>query len=123
MTIHVALGARSYPIHIERGLLGRAADHLVPLARGRTMAIVTDENVRPLLDTLQTALTAAGVASAAIVLATGKATKSWDQLEGLTDRLLELGDDGYAQIRSAACRERGCKSWLNSWDDASLKKT
>src|SRR3546814_10680727 len=28
MTIHVALGARSYPIHIERGLLGRAADHL-----------------------------------------------------------------------------------------------
>src|SRR3546814_8389673 len=46
MAIHVALGARSYPIHIERGLLGRAADHLVPLARGRTMAIVTDENVR-----------------------------------------------------------------------------
>src|SRR3546814_15575224 len=72
MTIHVALGARSYPIHIERGLLGRAADHLVPLARGRTMAIVTDENVRPHLDTLQTALTAAGVASASIVLAPGE---------------------------------------------------
>src|SRR3546814_11141355 len=91
MTIHVALGARSYPIHIERGLLGRAADHLVPLARGRTMAIVTDENVRPHLDTLQTALTAAGVASAAIVLAPGEATKSWDQLEALTDPLLDLG--------------------------------
>ncbi|RIA37132.1 3-dehydroquinate synthase [Hephaestia caeni] len=91
MTIHVALGARSYPIHIERGLLGRAADHLVPLARGRTMAIVTDENVRPHLDTLQAALTAAGVASEAIVLAPGEATKSWGQLETLTDRLLDLG--------------------------------
>src|SRR3546814_14249376 len=55
------------------------------------MAIVTDENVRPHLDTLQTALTAAGVASAAIVLAPGAATKSWDQLEALTDRLLNLG--------------------------------
>src|SRR3546814_6766928 len=55
------------------------------------MAIVTDENVRPHLDTLQTALTAAGVASAAIVLAPGEATKSWDQLEALTDRLLDLG--------------------------------
>src|SRR3546814_13718564 len=55
------------------------------------MAIVTDENVRPHLDTLQTALTAAGVASAAIVLAPGEATKSWDQLAALTDRLLDLG--------------------------------
>src|SRR3546814_20501538 len=86
MTIHVALGARSYPIHIERGLLGRAADHLVPLARGRTMAIVTDENVRPHLDTLQTALTAAGVASAAIVLAPGEATKSWRSEERLVGK-------------------------------------
>src|SRR3546814_10965873 len=106
MTIHVALGARSYPIHIERGLLGRAADHLVPLARGRTMAIVTDENVRPHLDTLQTALTAAGVASAAIVLAPGEATKSWDQLAGLPDPLLALGRQ----------RNRPAAPWAVGWE-------
>ncbi len=91
MTINVALGARSYPIHIERGLLGRAGERLAPLARGRRLAIVTDENVRPHLATLQASLTAAGVASEAIVLAPGEATKSWGQLETLTDRLLGLG--------------------------------
>lgn len=90
-TVTVALGARSYPIHIEAGLLARAAEYLAPLARGRTMAIVTDENVRPHLATLQAALTAAGVASEAIVLPPGEKTKSWPILEQLCDRLLELG--------------------------------
>jgi 3-dehydroquinate synthase len=89
--IPVALGARSYDVVIEAGLLARAAEHLAPLARGRPLAIVTDENVRPHLATLQTALDAAGVASEAIVLPPGEATKSWDQLEALTDRLLALG--------------------------------
>ena len=42
-TITVALGDRSYPILIEAGLLARAADHLAPLAGGRTLAIVTDD--------------------------------------------------------------------------------
>ncbi|WP_267396164.1 MULTISPECIES: 3-dehydroquinate synthase [unclassified Sphingomonas] len=90
-TITVSLGARSYPIHIEAGLLARAADHLAPLARGRRMAIVTDEHVRPHLATLQASLDAAGVASEAIVLPPGEKTKSWAQLEALCDALLALG--------------------------------
>lgn len=90
-TIPVALGARSYDIIIEAGLLGRAADWLAPLSRGRRMAIVTDENVLPHLATVQDALTAAGVASEAIVLPPGESTKSWAMLEQLTDRLLDLG--------------------------------
>ena len=89
--IPVSLGARSYDVVIEAGLLSRAADWLTPLSRGRTMAIVTDENVLPHLATLQTALTSAGVASEAIVLPPGELTKSWAQLEALTDRLLDLG--------------------------------
>nr|WP_206376959.1 3-dehydroquinate synthase [Sphingomonas sp. G-3-2-10] len=89
--VKVALGARSYDIHIEAGLLARAADFVAPLSRGRTMAIVTDGNVLPHLETLQASLTAAGVASEAIVLPPGEGTKSWAQLESLTDRLLELG--------------------------------
>ncbi|WP_293875488.1 MULTISPECIES: 3-dehydroquinate synthase [unclassified Sphingomonas] len=89
--IEVALGDRSYPILIAAGLLARAADHLAPLARGRTMAIVTDENVRPHCATLQAALAEAGVRSEAIVLPPGEATKSWSQLAALCDRLLDLG--------------------------------
>ncbi len=90
-TITVDLGARTYPILIEAGLLARAADHLAPLARGRTMAIVTDANLAPHLATLQAGLTAAGVASEAIVLAPGEGSKSWATLEALCDRLLDLG--------------------------------
>ncbi|MGN6280126.1 MAG: 3-dehydroquinate synthase [Sphingomonas sp.] len=89
--IPVALGDRSYDVVIEAGLLARAAEYLAPLARGRPMAIVTDENIRPHLATLQRSLESAGVASEAIVLPPGEATKSWTQLEALTDRLLALG--------------------------------
>ncbi|MCP3735317.1 3-dehydroquinate synthase [Sphingomonas sp. RP10(2022)] len=89
--ITVDLGTRSYPILIEAGLLARAAEHLAPLARGRTMAIVTDENVRPHLATLQAALADAGLASEAIVLPPGETTKSWTHLTELCDRLLQLG--------------------------------
>ncbi|WP_440979868.1 3-dehydroquinate synthase [Sphingomonas pseudosanguinis] len=90
-TVTVSLGDRSYPIHIEAGLLPRAAEFLAPVSRGRRMAIVTDENVRPHLATLQASLTAAGVESEAIVLPPGEKTKSWAMLEHVCDRLLELG--------------------------------
>lgn len=89
--IPVALGDRSYDVIVENGLLSRAAGHLAPLSRGRTMGIVTDENVRPHLATLQASLTAAGVKSESIVLPPGETTKSWAMLETLTDRLLDLG--------------------------------
>ncbi|MDB5706743.1 MAG: 3-dehydroquinate synthase [Sphingomonas bacterium] len=89
--ITVSLGARSYEVVIEAGLLGRAGPMLVRLARGRTMAIVTDEHVLPHLAILQESLAAAGVKSEAIVLAPGEGSKSWATLEQLTDRLLDLG--------------------------------
>lgn len=66
--ITVELGARSYTVMVENGLLAGAGEHLAPLSRGRTMAIVTDENLRPHLATLQASLHTAGVASDAIVL-------------------------------------------------------
>ncbi|WP_210358733.1 3-dehydroquinate synthase [Sphingomonas beigongshangi] len=90
-TVTVALGDRSYPIQIEAGVLARAAEQLAPLARGRRMPIVSDENVRPHLATLQASLEAAGIESEAIVLPPGEGTKSWSQLAALCDRLLELG--------------------------------
>jgi len=90
-TVTVELGARTYPIHIEAGLLARAGEFLAPLAKGRRVAIVTDENLSVHLATLQASLTAAGIASEAIVLAPGEGSKSWATLEMLCDRLLELG--------------------------------
>ncbi|MFE8584033.1 3-dehydroquinate synthase [Sphingomonas sp. NCPPB 2930] len=90
-TVTVSLGDRSYPIHIEAGLLARAGEILAPLSRGRAMAIVTDENVRPHLAMLQASLADAGVASEAIILPPGEKTKSWAMLERVCDRLLELG--------------------------------
>ena len=90
-TVTVELGARTYPIHIEAGLLARAGEFIAPLAKGRRVAIVTDENLAVHLATLQTSLTVAGVASEAIVLAPGEGSKSWATLEMLCDRLLDLG--------------------------------
>jgi 3-dehydroquinate synthase len=55
------------------------------------MTIVSDANVAPHLATLQAALSAAGIASDAIVLPPGEATKSWAQLEAVTDQLLAHG--------------------------------
>jgi 3-dehydroquinate synthase len=90
-TVTVELGARRYPIVIENGLLARAAAHLAPLARGRTMAIVTDEHVKAHLATLSNALAAAGVQTEALVLPAGEASKSWATLERVCDWLLRLG--------------------------------
>ncbi len=90
-TVTVELGDRRYPILIEAGLLACAGEHLAPIARGRQIAIVTDENLRGHLATLEASLAAAGVESKAIVLAPGEKTKSWATLEYLCDRLLDLG--------------------------------
>jgi 3-dehydroquinate synthase len=87
-TVPVALGDRSYDVRIEAGLLAHAGEALAPFARGRRFVIVTDENLRAHLATLQASL---GVESEAIVLPAGESTKSWGQLEALTDRLLDLG--------------------------------
>ncbi|TCQ05008.1 MULTISPECIES: 3-dehydroquinate synthase [Sphingomonas] len=90
-TVTVELGSRTYPIHIEAGILARAGEFLAPLAGKRRVAIVTDENLSLHLATLQASLSAAGIESEAIVLAPGEGSKSWATLEMLCDRLLELG--------------------------------
>jgi 3-dehydroquinate synthase len=89
--VNVALGARSYEVVIEAGLLGRAGARIAPLVRGRRVPIVADANVAVHLETLRASLDAAGVASEAIVIPAGEKSKSWATLEMLTDRLLNLG--------------------------------
>jgi 3-dehydroquinate synthase len=88
-TVEVALGSRSYPIHIGRGLLGQAELIRAHLPQPR-VAIVTNEIVAPLyLAALQAALEHAGVAVLAITLPDGEARKNWDSLNLILDALLE----------------------------------
>ena len=85
----VALGARSYDIHVGRGLLAQAASYLRPLLKQPKVIIVTDETVGRLhLPVLTRALDQGGVAHREIVLPTGEQTKSFQYLEQLMDRLL-----------------------------------
>ena len=87
-TLNVALGARSYPIHIGRDLLGEAA-LLLPQLKTPRVAIVTNEVVAPrYLDRLQAALEAAGVRVTAVVLPDGEAHKDWTTLNLIFDALL-----------------------------------
>ncbi len=89
--ISVALGARSYDIHVGGGLLARAGEILAPLARGR-VPVVTDSHVAALhLDALLAALKASNIEAEPIVLAPGEETKSFAGLERLTGALLKLG--------------------------------
>lgn len=90
--VPVALGTRSYDIRIEDGLLDRAMEALAPFIARKRMVVVTDESVakRQLLR-LKASADSAGITLHPIILPPGEATKSWKQLEMLTDQLLQLG--------------------------------
>jgi len=91
--IPVALGARSYTIHVGGALLDRAGALLAPLVRG-TVPVVTDSNVASLhLEPLSRSLRAAGLEPRAIVLDPGEPTKSFQGLERLIDALLDCAID------------------------------
>ncbi|RMG27839.1 MAG: 3-dehydroquinate synthase [Gammaproteobacteria bacterium] len=88
-TLHVDLGARSYPIHIGSGLLDRPelyADRL----RGRQVLIVTNVTVAPLyLERVRAALED-GHEVESLVLPDGEAYKTLQTLETVFDALMEL---------------------------------
>lgn len=89
--ISVALGRRSYDIHVGTGILARAGEILAPYARGR-LPVVTDSNVAALhLETLLAALHLFDIEPEPIVLPPGEESKSFAGLEQLTSKLLALG--------------------------------
>jgi len=91
--IAVALGARSYDIHVGPGLLAEAGSLLKPLARG-PVPVVTDSNVAFLhLDRFMGVLQDAGIDARPIVVDAGESTKSFSWLERLIEQLLSTGVD------------------------------
>lgn len=92
-TLTVALGERSYPIHIGAAILDRAALY-EPHVKGRRAAIVTNGTVAPLYaDRLEAALRAAGAKPMRIVLPDGEEFKTWETLNRIFEQLLAAQAD------------------------------
>ena len=90
--VRVDLGDRTYDILVGPDLIAEAGSHLNPLLRRARVAIVTDQTVAHLhLTGLQKSLEAANIRHDAIVLPAGESTKSFAELERLTEWLLEAG--------------------------------
>lgn len=87
-TLTLALGARSYPIHIGAGLIARA-ELIAQRLRHRRAAIITNETIAPLyLDALRGSLESHGVATVAVTLPDGETHKNWETLNRIFDELL-----------------------------------
>jgi 3-dehydroquinate synthase len=88
--VAVELGARSYEVRIEPGLIDRAGAEIAPFLRRKRVAVVTDETVAALHGAaLAAALASSGIAASFLALPSGEATKGWDQLVRTTEWLLE----------------------------------
>ncbi|WP_437881898.1 3-dehydroquinate synthase [Pseudomonas sp. LRF_L74] len=117
-TLTVALGDRSYPIHIGSNLLDRA-ELFVPHLAGRQVAIVTNETVAPLyLERIKAVFADRQVAT--IVLPDGESYKNWETLQLIFDGLLKARHDRRTTVVAlgggvigdmagfaAACYQRG----------------
>jgi 3-dehydroquinate synthase len=89
--IPVALGERSYAIHVGSGLLDRAGELLAPFARG-IVPVVTDSHIAPLhLGRVAASLQKSRLRALPIVLEAGEETKSFRGLERLVGQLLDSG--------------------------------
>ncbi len=90
--LRVSLGDRSYPILIGAGLLSRA-DPLARLARGRQVAVVTNDTVGELFERRLDEPLAGAAARISIRLPDGEAYKNWDTLDRVFERLIEARFD------------------------------
>jgi len=87
-SLRVALGERSYPIHIGVGLLD-VSELYRPHLAGGSAAVITNEVVAPLyLKRISKALEAAGARVTEIIVEDGEQAKRWTSLERVFDALL-----------------------------------
>jgi len=89
-TICVDLGPRAYDVVVGPGLIEKLPAHLSALGARAVTAVVCDETVAGLhLPAVTAALDGAGITHTGIVVADGEASKSFQALESVVDRLLE----------------------------------
>ena len=90
--IHVELGANSYDVTIEKGLLGRVGPLVKKLTGNARVAIITDTIVDALYtEPLLQSLAAAGIEGKSIVFPAGEASKNLAVLGKVYDELTDLG--------------------------------
>ena len=89
IVVPVALGARTYDIVIGRGLLASLGERIKTLRPGARVAIVTDETVAAHhLAAAETALKAAGIDSARILVPAGEGSKSYATFEKVCEAII-----------------------------------
>lgn len=89
-TITVPLGKRSYPIHIERGLLAKTGAMIREKLGDIAVAVVSDDHVAPLyMEEVVSSMEKVGLRVCSIVLPHGEQTKCLKSLETLYAFLCE----------------------------------
>jgi 3-dehydroquinate synthase len=92
-SLTVALGERSYPIHIGAGLVDQGG-LIAPYIEHQRAAIITNTTVAPLYAArLERALSGAGISCLRIEIPDGEQYKDWATLEVVYGRLLEARAD------------------------------
>lgn len=87
-TLGVALGDRSYPIHIGSGVLQRV-ELVLPHIKQKKVVVVTNTTVAPLyLEMLRSTLENGGISVLPVVLPDGEQFKTWETLNQIFDALL-----------------------------------
>ena len=87
-TLDVALGERSYLIHIGTGVLSRP-ELILPYIAQKKAVVVTNTTVAPLyLESLLSTLEKGGIESLPVVLPDGEQYKTWETLNLIFDALL-----------------------------------
>jgi 3-dehydroquinate synthase len=90
VTVGVALGTRAYDIIIGREVLSALGARIAALRPGVRTAIVTDRNVaRHWLEKTEASLSAAGIASARIIVDEGEGSKTYAGLEQVCEALIK----------------------------------
>ena len=82
--VPVALGDRSYEIHIGEGLLTQAAEHITPLAKGRVFVLYDQ-----VLEAHHLPKLLKGLDALTLAIPSGEASKSWAEFQRCTEWLLE----------------------------------
>jgi 3-dehydroquinate synthase len=90
VVVPVSLGSRSYDIVIGRGVIATLGARIAELRPAAKVFIVSDKNVAAhAMAAAQTALEHANVASNAMVVAPGEASKSYQVLQQLCEAILD----------------------------------
>jgi len=91
-TLEVKASSKTYPIYIEKGLLGKAAQIIREIYKGDKIGLITDSNVdRLYADILTGSMESLGLEVVKVVVSPGEGSKSIQTYEEVCEKLLSGG--------------------------------